>query len=405
MEKKRILIIAIFVLVTAALGYILYRVFFAAREQRPVTPAPIGVTARPGAFPEAGAPTPGAVTPEGRPLPTAVTRPGQSFQPAPPPAREEKIVASPLVDPALDASGRVQYYNKNDGKFYRVGENGQPVELSDAVFYGVQNVNWSPTENVSIIEYPDGSNIYYNFQTKKQVTLPKHWENFSFSNTGDRVAAKSVGFAPENRWLVAADPDGGNIQFLEHMGSNDDKVTVDWSPGRQVVAFSQTGEPLGADRQEIILVGQNKENFRGLVVEGRGFQSEWSPTGKQLAYSVYSARNEFKPELWVTSASGDDIGANRHPLNIETWAEKCAFADERFLYCGVPTTLEIGSGFQPVIADNTDDVLLKIDLETGLRTPIPLDEPHTIGQIFVDALGKTITFTDKRQDGVFQVRL
>ena len=112
MDKKRLLIILIFLLVTASIGYILYRVFFAAKEQLPITPTPIGVTPTPGGFPQAGAPTTGAVTPEGRPLPTAVTRPAPSFQPAPPAAREEKIVAAPLLDPTLDVSGRVQYYNK-----------------------------------------------------------------------------------------------------------------------------------------------------------------------------------------------------------------------------------------------------------------------------------------------------
>ena len=189
------------------------------------------------------------------------------------------------------------------------------------------------------------------------------------------------------------------------MGNNANKVTVDWSPNRQVVALSRTGAPLGADRQEVLMVGLNGENFRSLIVEGRGFQSQWSTAGQQLLYSAYSARSEFKPELWITDAVGDSIGANRRPLQLNTWAEKCAFANERTLYCAVPNRLEIGAGFQPTLSDNTPDTLYKIDLNTGLKTPIQLDTAHVINKVFVSPNGRTLHFTDKAKDGVFEVGL
>ena len=404
MDKKRLVFIIIFIVAVIALGYGMYRVFFArpSAPSAPLTEGPAG----PGAFPTAGAGErqPGEAAGEGA-LPTGVERPIDTFRPAPAAAREAKVVETAVIDPTVTPGGNVQFYNQNDGKFYRLAADGSSQELSDEVFYNVQNIEWSPNQNEAIIEYPDGANIYYDFATKRQTTLPKHWEDFSFSAAGDQIAAKSIGFSPENRWLVAADPDGANVKFVEPLGNNASKVTVDWSPNRQVVALSRTGAPLGADRQEVLLVGLNGENFRSLIVEGRGFQSQWSTGGQQLLYSVYNANSEFKPELWITDAAGDSIGANRRPLLLNTWAEKCAFVNESALYCAVPNRLEIGAGFQPTLADNTPDTLYKIDLRTGRKTPVQLDSAHVIDKIFLTPDGRGLHFTDKASDGVFQVNL
>ena len=408
MDKKRLIFISLFIVAVIALGYGMYRVFFARpKVPREVPGAPTTeAPAATGAFPSAGVGErrPGEAAAPGA-LPTGVEKPTDTFRPAPPSAREELVVDAAVVDPTVTAGGNVQFYNQNDGKFYRLAADGSLQELTDEVFFDVQNVEWSPNQNEAIIEYPDGANIYYDFAAKRQATLPKHWEEFSFSAAGDRIAAKSIGFSPENRWLVAADPDGENVQFVEPMGNNANKVTVDWSPNRQVVALSRTGAPLGADRQEVLLVGLNGENFRSLIVEGRGFQSQWSTGGQQLLYSVYNANSEFKPELWITDAAGDSIGANRRPLLLNTWAEKCAFVNESALYCAVPNRLEIGAGFQPTLADNTPDTLYKIDLRTGRKTPVQLDSAHVIDKIFLTPDGRGLHFTDKASDGVFQVNL
>jgi hypothetical protein len=309
------------------------------------------------------------------------------------------------VGARADQNGNATFYNDTDGKFFRVGRDGRISVLSNDVFYQVEKVTWSPVSDESIIEYPDGSNIYYNFQTGRQVTLPKHWEEFSFSGGGDRIAAKSIGFSPENRWLVAANPDGSGVQLVAALGDNADKVTVDWSPSNQVVGLSRTGDAVGGDREEVLFVGLNGENFKSTIVEGRGLQSEWSPNGSQLLYSVYSARNDYKPELWIVNAEGDAIGSGRQLLAVETWASKCAFGDARTVYCGVPSQLPNGAGFAPSLADSIPDRLVRIDTQTGARSEIPLAGLHTLDTVSVSPDGKTLYFTDKTQDGIFQVAL
>lgn len=403
MDKKRVIIAIIFTLICVGVGYLLYRVFF--YKEKPALSPTGGITTPAGQLPVAGvgeAPA-GDTAPAG--LPTAVQPGGVIPSAAKPAFPIKQPVDMPLVGATTDPKGSAKFYNQLDGKFYRLMPDGTMKEMSDQIFYNVQKVTWSPVKNESIIEYPDGSKIYYNFDAKKQATLPSHWSDFSFSSLGDKIAAKSVGLSPENRWLITSDPDGKNISLIEPMGDNADKVIVDWSPNQQVAALSLTGNPLGADRQEVLFIGLHHENFKSAIVEGRGLQTKWSPNGDKLLYNVYSERSDYKPELWVVNAEGDNIGTGRALLGLNTWVDKCAFADDRFAYCGVPEALDAGVGFTPVLADNTPDKIYKIDLQSGIKTELTLPETHTVNNIFLGDNGKTLYFTDKKQAGLFSLSL
>ncbi len=419
MDKKRLALIIGFIIICILLGYAIYRVFF--RTSTNTTP-PIdnGITGTGGTFPlGSDRETPPITSTTTGQLPSGTTSQGvsgsgtgsQGFQNplATTPGSNPLInalVTSPIASAAPGSNNSARFYNQNDGKFYAVDSTGQVRALSNTVFYNVSDVAWSPRTNESIIEYPDGSNIYYNFDTNTQVTLPKHWESFSFSNEGSKISAKSIGLSPDNRWLVTSDPMGNNITLVEPLGNNADKVIVDWSPNRQVVALSTTGEPLGQN-QQLLLIGEYQENFKSIEVAGRGLQTQWSPQGSKLLHSVYNSRNDYKPELWIVDATPDTAGNNRKPLGINTWASKCTMADERTVYCGVPETLESGAGFAPEIANFTPDRIYKIDTTTGIRTELELEDStaHVVDTMFVSSDGSTLFFTDKNQNGIFSIPL
>ncbi|PLX29100.1 hypothetical protein C0581_00010 [Candidatus Parcubacteria bacterium] len=415
MDKRRIIYMVLFILVCILLGFAIYRVFF---YKPPTIPISGPGTGQSGEFPSVGeGKTPGQIaTPPGT-LPPSGERPttpgGIPTGPAGTPDEDtliptgtelvKRITDVTVANLSGDADGGARFYNSQDGKFYRINANGKVELMNDKVFFGVDNVTWSPENNESIIEYPDGANTYFNFDTNEQVTLPTHWEEFTFSNEGQQIAAKSMGLDPENRWIITSDPRGNNIKLIEPMGENASKVNVDWSPTRQVVALSATGKSLGSDRQEILLVGLNHENYKSLTVEGRGMQSQWSPEGSKLLHSVYNGRNDYKPELWIVDSTPDTVGQNRKPLSVNTWADKCTMTSERFVYCGVPDTLETGAGFAPQLADNTRDDLFKIDTVTGIKTKIALDDYYTIESIHTSEDGDMLYFTDKNKTGVFQI--
>lgn len=403
-KKKRLLIAIIFILICIILGYLLYRVFFY-KKPVPTTTLPEDTipTSQIGEqLPTAGESTGITPTEQFETLPES----GQIYTEITTPDAVTRQIDSPVSGVKIDNSDNINFYNESDGKFYRVLKDGSIASMSDKIFYNISNINWAPTSDEAILEYPDGSNIYYNFNTNKQVTLPAYWEDFSFSNQSDKIAAKSIGLAPENRWLITSDPDGKNVSYVEHMGENAHKVIVDWSPTRQFVAMSLTGEPLGEDRQQVLFIGQNNENFPSIIVEGYGLETKWSPTGDKLLYSVYNANNDFKPELWITDTGVNNMGYNRTSLEINTWTNKCTFADSRFIYCAVPRTLPIGSGFAPSIADNIYDNIYKIDLKTGTKTEISTgNKNYTIDTISISADEKMLYFTDKNQTGLLTIKL
>ena len=355
---KRILAIIGFFVLVAFFATLLYLFFF----RQPAVP-PVNEVGGP---PIGGLPRVGPGTPSG----TKPTEPGglPAGKETPSPEANggltevKPIVSTPVAAPTVDGQTAL-YYQPTDGLFYRLTPEGQVEKLSDQVFYNVSQVTWSPNKNAAVLEYPDGSNIVYNFQTKKQVTLPKHWEEFSFSPDGDKLAFKSMGLESDSRWLGVSDTEGVQSEAIEPLGDNAKTVTVSWSPNRQIVAYQR--EVKSTDKQEIFFIGLNGENFRSMTVPGLGMRSQWTPDGKSLLYSVSSPTNEYKPLLWIADASGENIGANRHSLGVNTWANKCAFTDATNLICAVPKELPTGSGLAPGIADTLPDNLYSINTSTG----------------------------------------
>lgn len=318
---------------------------------------------------------------------------------------ETKIVNNdPSLNLKLTSNGQLQYYDRIEGKFYKLNSDGTKTTLNDKIFHSVKNVIWAPTSDKAVIEYPDGTKIVYNFTTNKQVTLPSNWENFSFSASGDQIVAKSIGLDESDSWLVLVNDDGSQATAIEKIGKQADNVHSSWSPNNQIVALYTEG--VDFNRQEVYFVGLNGENFKSTVVEGRGLQSQWSTDGSQLLYSVYNSRDNYNPRLWIVDATSDTIGQNRTQLSLQTWANKCTFASPTDIYCAVPDELPKGSGLLPQTADQIQDSLYKIDLNTGSQKLIAIpDGYYNISQIAVPEEQDYLYFTDKYSGAIHQIKL
>lgn len=413
---KKIFLILAFLALIFLIGYLIWRLFFQAVIAPSVSPTASGT---PGGLPTAGLGSstiinqtgPGGLPTSGEPG-TNTPLPGTGVPNLNEPnsiavggiTKTELVNRAPSLDPTVSKNGGIQYYDRNDGKFYTIGADGKKVLLSDKVFHSVENVTWAPDKTKAVLEYPDGSKILYNFSTQKQVTLPAHWKDFSFSPSSDKLISKSIGIDPENRWLVVSNDDGSQAKALEEIGTQDKTVYPSWSPNNQIVALYTEG--VDFDRQEVFFVGLNGENFKSTIIEGRGFQSQWSSDGDQLLYSVYNTRDDLKPRLWLVEANGNTIGQNRTSLDIQTWANKCTFATDTEVYCAVPDNLERGAGLFPELADKTQDSLYKIDLSTGTQKLIAVpDGAYNISQIVVPSGQDYLYFTDKFSGSIYKVKL
>ena len=296
------------------------------------------------------------------------------------------------------------YLNQNDGKFYRINNNGETSLISNKTFFNVQNVNWAPNKEKAILEYPDGANILYNFKTQKQVTLPKHWESFDFSPQSNQIVAKSMGINAENKWLITANEDGSKAQAIEHLGNEGDRVYSSWSPNNLSIALFT--ESLDFNRQKLYFVGQNHENFKATTIEGRGIDFKWTPSGERLLYSVYNNNIDLKPELWIVNAKGDGIGSNRQRLNLQTWAKKCVVPSQDSIYCAVPKSLPEGAGVFSELAQESTDNLYKINLTNGSRQLIAVpDGEYNISNIIISDNEKYLYFTDNQTSNIHKLQL
>ena len=172
-RTKKILFAVVFALLSVAIGFGLWYFFF-----RPLVTPQTPTTAVPpsGTLPTSGA---GAATSV-----TGVTTPGQLTPGAPVPivpgAPTEVAPVSHVtllqdtvtqdVVPSKTGDG-ARFYNPEDGRFYRVNADGSVTPLSEKQFLNVSNVSWGKKDDQAILEFPDGSNVFYNFDTKRQVTL------------------------------------------------------------------------------------------------------------------------------------------------------------------------------------------------------------------------------------------
>lgn len=315
----------------------------------------------------------------------------------------KNVSGAPISNPSLSKNS-ISYYNEIDDKFYRLDANGNIVAINDKAFPGVKNVVWSPNNEKAVLEYPDGTKSVYNFNTDVSTILPSHWEEFSFSPDSNKISSKSLGQDVDNKYLIVSNDDGSKAKAIEYIGVNAKDVTVDWSPNNQVAATYVKG--LDFDRKEVVFIGFNGENMKSMTVQGRGFQSQWSPAGDKMLYSVYNSGNDMKPKLWLATTENGEIGSLTRGITLETWSSKCTFANNDEVYCAVPKNLAKGAGLFPESADSTNDDLYKINLKTGSKSMIAIPSGnHTISQIIVSDGQNKLYFTDKQTNELYQINL
>lgn len=407
-EYKKIFIIIGFIIIVYSLGYLLYALFF-----KP-SPAPLAALRPPATSTQGGLPAARPGTGRTAPAePAAENLTGAAEKPL---SQSGAIATGGLTQtaelnqtPSLAATlsadrSALQYYNKQDGKFYRLTKDGEASPLAEAVFHEVKKITWSPDKNKAVLEYPDQAKIIYDFKNKKQISLPKHWQDFSFSPDGSKIVLKSLASDPANRWLAVIDADGTAAQRVAAIGDKNETVYPAWSPNNQTVAMYTEG--VSYDQQRVFFVGLNDENFKALTIDGRGFEPKWAPQGDRLLYSVYSSASDLKPELWLANAQGENIGSGRLKLDVQTWADKCVFSSAAEIYCAVPESLEQGAGLFPDLAEKTKDNLYKIDARTGLKKLLAVpDGDFIMSDLIVSADGSALYFTDAKTERINRIKL
>lgn len=276
------------------------------------------------------------------------------------------IAAKRIEAPTIAPNGRgVAYHDPDDGLFYRQLSDGSVAPLSEAKFFSVEEIDWSPDSTKAVLSFPDDSKILYDFQSQTKLDLPAFWEDFDFSPTSDQIAFKSLPGDYEDKWIIITDTKGRNILPVEHLGDKEKDVQIIWAQDKQRVALYS--KPLDGQRRELLFIGANGENFKSAFVPGLDVKGQWTPDGEKLLFSSHSLTDGIVPHLYVMDGKGLDTGTNRIDLNVSTWVDRCVIAkDSKIAYCGVPTIMRDGAAITPEYQHNTQDQLYAINLETGV---------------------------------------
>jgi hypothetical protein len=259
-----------------------------------------------------------------------------------------------------------------------------------------------------VLEYPDGSNIVYDFSTNKQVTLPKELEDFSFNASATQVAGKWVGKTADENWLMVSNADGSNLRLIEPIGDRAHNVQVGFSPNNQIVAMVR--RPADANNQAILPIGLLGESFQEFKVEGLKFESKWAPSGTTLLYNVSTPETGYSPHLWITSGTTETLGSSHLDLKLNTTIDKCAFdSTGSSVYCAEPTSLPRGSGLYPELAEGVPDAFYRIDLRSGQKIPLALPVGsqlgYSAGSLSLSADGSLLYFVDSTTNRLHSIRL
>lgn len=409
LDWKKIGLIGGFLVVSGGIGYLLYWVFFAPtpssevkKQEQTINQLPAGKT--------------------GEQQKVDTTQEGETTLPVNPVTR---IKVKPEISPDEVASGgvtkvkdldfginkkivsaadRIVTFNADTGKFYKLNNDGEKEELSTRIYKDVKNVTISPKTNQAILEFPDNKNVLYDYVNDKQISLPEDWTDFNFSNEGTQIAFKDMNANPDYRWLGIANPDGSGQKYIEQIGDKANDFKVDWSPNGSMIAQYKTGK--SADASKIYFVGKNNENFRALELNGYGAETKWTPDGNRLLYSAHTTATDNKPELYIVDAAGDNIGYNHQSLKLNTWADKCAFANADTVYCAVPKELPANANLMPSIANNIPDYIYKVNLKTGVKSFVAEPEfNYTIDQLVVSGDEDVLYFTDNLVGNVHSIKL
>ena len=143
-----------------------------------------------------------------------------------------------------------------------------------------------------------------------------------------------------------------------------------------------------------------------MIINGRGFNGQWSPKGDKILYSVHNSANGHLPLLYIVDAQGDRIGLNLKNLKTITWANKCTFANNDTIYCAVPTQLDEGAGYSQNQSDIYPDIIYKINLITGYRSILAIPEnKYTINKMMLSENDKYLYFQDKFTGQVNKITL
>lgn len=427
-DKQKILYAVGFVGITLVLGFLLYWVFFRpAPVQVPVREEPDDIVVpRLPKVEEADIPT--------EPLPDEIVEPEPIDEPEPVVVEESEITIVDRIEldvgevasggqtrvntvtadifnaPAVNsASGDIYSYSPIMGSFLKVDEAGNTDFVSDKQFYNVEEVAWSPNGDSAIMEFGDGTNLYYDFDQDVAVRLPDQISEPRFNESGDKIAFEWYDEIDYDRnYIGVSNPDGTGVRFVELLGDVGDRVHIEWSPESEYIATVRNSK--NGNAQELTFIGQNGENYKKLSVPGANVEYDYVPNSSKMLISSINMASGGVHELYIANADQDNFGSIVS-TGLKTTIHKCAMNDSgTAAYCAVPRIVTKGSALVPQLSSGSPEDFYEVDLATGESALIAVPEHDELAGIVVKDVmlssdQKTLFFTNQTDGRLLSLQL
>lgn len=427
-DKQRIVYAIGFVCATVIIGFLLYWVFFRPTPvQTPVTEEPeetytpqlpkaeevdIPVDAPPDEViePEPGEELEPVATEE--PEETIVNRieSGISEVASGGQTRVNTVTADIFNAPTVNTvTGDIYSYSPIMGSFLKVDADGNTDFVSDKQFYNVEEIAWSPTGDSAIMEFGDGTNLYYDFEKDIAVRLPDQISEPGFSASGDKIAFEWYDEIDYDRnYIGISNPDGTGIQFVELLGDVGDRVNIEWSPQSEYIATVRNSK--NGNAQELTFIGQNGENYKKLAVPGTNVEYDYIPNSSKMLISSINMSKGGVYELYIANADPDNFGSIVS-TGLKTTIDKCAMnGSGTVAYCAVPRVVNAGSALVPQLSSDSPEDFYAVDLSTGKSTLVAIpDHDELAGVVVKDIMlssdEKTLLFTNDADGQLLSLQL
>ena len=286
---------------------------------------------------------------------------------------------------------KVYYFKKEGGELDAYSfPSGTQETISTISILGLFNSAWSPSRDRAAVSYLDGdvvkSFIYRSIGTSSVATLPSGILNAAWSPSGASIAY--VTEVNGETIVTTADSAGKNQQVL--LRSPLRRARVSWPVADRFVLETY---PSGLVPGYLFSSVRGSGELRRFLGPQNGLTSLWSPAGSRVLVAA-TDKNGKSLSLGVYDSTAKEIWA----LDFQTLPEKCVWASESVIYCGVPR----GIPQEATLPDdylrgelNTNDRIVTADLKTKTVTGIFNEGGYDISNLRAAKDGTYLFFIDR----------
>lgn len=274
-----------------------------------------------------------------------------------------EVVVSPTIS---DDAKYVYYHSGENGNAWKMELDGSNKEkISQNILTGLVNVLWSHdnSKGISCFRNNHINKFYlYDYSISVEMELKEGINDIAWTNLGDKIIYSYFDSKTKASSLNMADPDGNNWKKIADLDT--ERVFIAPIPQSALISFWNYSSFNKETYLKTVSAtgGEPKTIFSGKF----GADYLWSPDGEKFLVSSLVKKDSHE----ITLGVADNNGNNYQNLNIPTLASKCAWYDEKTIYCALPTSIPD----KAVMPDDyynkkitTRDTFWMIDISTGKK--------------------------------------